>query len=98
MSTLCDMSDLAGLAAPRPQLIISGKEDAIFPIHAVHEAFARAKEIYAAAGAPDALRLFVGQGGHRYYAEPVWPWLASVLGLPEQWGDSRCAAAPPAAY
>jgi dienelactone hydrolase len=98
MSALADMSDLAGLAAPRPQLIISGKEDAIFPIDAVHEAFARAKEIYAAAGAPDALRLFVGQGGHRYYAEPVWPWLAAVLDLPEQWGDTRYRAAPPAAY
>ena len=29
----------------------------------------------------------VGDGGHRYYAMPVWPWLADALGLPPEWGS-----------
>ncbi|HEV2121269.1 MAG TPA: acetylxylan esterase [Chloroflexota bacterium] len=96
MSTLCDMSDLAGLAAPHPQLIVNGKEDPIFPIDGVQEAFARTQQIYAAAGAPDAVQLYVGDGGHRYYAAPVWPWLAESLRLSEEWGRARFNAEPPA--
>jgi dienelactone hydrolase len=97
MSALCDMSDLAGLGAPRPQLIVNGVDDPIFPIAGVRTAFARAEAIYAAAGAPQALRLFTGGGGHRYYAEPVWPWLADALSLPQAWGRARYEAAPPPA-
>jgi dienelactone hydrolase len=94
MSALCDMSDLAGLAAPRPQLLVNGRDDPIFPIAGAREAFARAQAIYAAAGAPDAIRLFVGDGGHRYYAAPVWRWLAAALGLPARWSEARFMASP----
>lgn len=94
-SALCDMSDLAGLAAPTPQLIVNGRDDRIFPLPGVQEAFARTREIYGAAGAPDNVRLFIGDGGHRYYAAPVWPWLAMVLNLPAAWAHPRYPAAPP---
>lgn len=80
LSVLIEMDDLAGLAAPRPQLIIAGETDGIFPIAGVREAFARLQRIYAAAGAPDSVQLYVGEGGHRYYAEPVWPFLDEVFG------------------
>jgi S-formylglutathione hydrolase FrmB len=89
------MSDLAGLAAPRPQLVVNGDQDRIFPIAGVRKAYARTQAIYAAAGAPEQVRLHVGDGGHRYYAAAVWPWLARALGLAAEWGEARYPAAPP---
>ncbi len=80
LARLIEMDDLAGLAAPRPQLIIAGKDDGIFPIAGVREAFGRLQEVYAAAAARDKVQLYVGEGGHRYYAEPVWAFLESVFG------------------
>lgn len=67
-----EMADLLGLFAPRPVVVISGREDDIFPIEAVYEAFEKLKEIYRAAGAEDSCTLVVGEGGHRYYAEQGW--------------------------
>jgi dienelactone hydrolase len=75
LSNMIEMYDLAGLVAPRPMLIVAGREDPIFPIEGVEEAYSRLREIYTAAGCPDRLELFVGDGGHRYYATRVWPWL-----------------------
>jgi dienelactone hydrolase len=80
LSVLIEMDDLAGLAAPRPQLIVAGKEDTIFPVDGVREAFGRLERIYEAAGAKGKVQLYVGEGGHRYYAEPVWPFLGEVFG------------------
>ena len=68
-----EMGDMAGLIAPRPLTVVAGREDGIFPIHAVEKTFARIQEIYDAAGAPDNCRLIVGDGGHRFYAPEAWP-------------------------
>jgi len=81
MCTEIEMDDLAGLCAPRPQLIISGDSDPIFPLSGVHEAFERLRGIYAAAGAADKLHLHVGNGGHRYYAEPVAEFLEKAFSM-----------------
>jgi len=64
-----DMGDLAGLIAPRPLVIVAGALDRIFPIDATRETFALIQSYYAAAGAPDKCRLYVGAEGHRFYAE-----------------------------
>ncbi|HOM83896.1 MAG TPA: alpha/beta hydrolase family protein [Armatimonadota bacterium] len=82
LSNLIEMYDLAGLVAPRPMLIVAGREDPIFPIEGVEEAYSRLREIYTAAGCPDRLELFVGDGGHRYYSARVWPWLQEQFGRP----------------
>ena len=95
LSLVCDVSDLAGLAAPRPQLIINGRHDKNHPLQAAEDAWLWTKEIYAAAGAADAVQWFVGEGGHRYYAAPVWPWLQDALCLPEVYGRVRFEARPP---
>lgn len=68
-----DMDDLAGLIAPRPLVIVAGRHDDIFPIGAVKRAFSSAQNLYAAAGALDSIRLLVGEGGHRFYADDAWP-------------------------
>ncbi len=69
---LAEMSDIAGLIAPRPLLIVAGLHDPIFPIHAVRSSFKKLKDIYTLAGAPDKCQLYIGKGGHRYYKKPVW--------------------------
>jgi cephalosporin-C deacetylase-like acetyl esterase len=68
-----EMGDMAALIAPRPLVVVAGREDGIFPISGVEETFARIQEIYNAAGAPDNCRLVVGEGGHRFYAQEAWP-------------------------
>ena len=77
--SIAEMGDLAGLIAPRPLVIVAGREDPIFPIAGVCGAFETARQIYEAAGAPGNLRLVVGDGGHRFYAERAWPEVAVYL-------------------
>ena len=80
LSSVAEMSDIAGLIAPRPLLIIAGTRDPIFPIDAVRQGFAELRTIYAAAGAAERLELFEGDGGHRYYATRVWDFFRQVAG------------------
>lgn len=70
---LGNMSDIAGLIAPRPMSIIHGKEDDIYPIEETRKAFGELQLIYKAAGAADKLSLYEGEGGHRYYKAGAWP-------------------------
>lgn len=67
-----EMADVLGLFAPRPVVVVAGKEDPIFPIAATRRAFADLKLIYEAAGAGNRCHLVVGPEGHRFYAEPAW--------------------------
>ncbi|WP_415382178.1 alpha/beta hydrolase family protein [Halosimplex sp. TS25] len=71
--------DVAGLIAPRPFVAVAGRDDNIFPIEGVFRAFDHLSEIYEAAGALDRCELVVGPGGHRYYADGVWPFVAQHL-------------------
>lgn len=75
-----DMGDLAGLIAPRPLVVVAGREDRIFPLHGVEEAFACIRQIYEAAGVPDRCRLVIGEGGHRFYAREAWPVFRELSG------------------
>lgn len=68
-----DMGDLGGLIAPRPLVVVAGKEDPIFPQHGVKAAFQEIERLYQAANAPDRCRLLIGPGGHRFYADLAWP-------------------------
>lgn len=42
---LCTMYDIAGLAAPRPILIVAGEQDKIFPIEGVRIAYKKLQAI-----------------------------------------------------
>ncbi|HWQ11456.1 MAG TPA: alpha/beta hydrolase family protein [Roseiflexaceae bacterium] len=74
-----DCGDVGGLIAPRPLLATSGARDPIFPLAGVREAFATVSAAYTALGAADRAQLFVGQGEHRFFGEPVWSFLARWL-------------------
>lgn len=75
-----EMADVLGLFAPRPVVVVAGKDDDIFPIDAVRSEFERLKAIYAAAGAEDRCHLLVGPEGHRFYADLAWPVALEELG------------------
>jgi len=68
-----EMSDVMGLFAPKPVVIVAGKTDEIFPIGATRRAFKALKTIYRASGAQDRCHLVVGAEGHRFYADEAWP-------------------------
>ena len=58
--------EIAGLVAPRPQLICVGSDDPLTPPTAVRHAFATTANAYQSAGAVEALTLLEEEGvGHR---------------------------------
>lgn len=75
-----EMADLACMIAPRPLIVVAGRQDTIFPIRGVEKAFETIKQIYTAAGAPDKCRLIVGELGHRFYPGQVWPVMKQISG------------------
>ena len=77
---LGEMHDIAGLTAPRPFLAVAGRDDPIFPVAHTRAAFEQLVRIYRAAGVRGRCELYVGNGGHRYYKERVWPFIAKAFG------------------
>ncbi len=75
-----DMADIAGLIAPRPLVIVSGKEDGIFPLDTAEYEFSRLKEIYYKnSSCPENAIHVKGDGGHRFYKEPAWKEFLSLI-------------------
>ena len=70
---VAEMGDIAGLIAPRPLVVVSGRDDGIFPVAPACAEFARVREIYCAAGAADRCHHVIGEGGHQFYADTAWP-------------------------
>ena len=68
-----EMQDLAVLIAPRALIVVSGKDDEIFPLDGVKRGFEVVKKIYRACGAEDNCQLVIGDGGHRFFADISWP-------------------------
>jgi len=78
-----DMGDLAGLIAPRPLIVVNGRDDGIFPLDSAKEQADVARMYYAAAGAPDKFEHVVGPAGHRFYAALGWPVFDRLTGWKE---------------
>jgi len=78
---VAEMSDVLGLFAPKPVVVVTGRDDPIFPIGGTRRAFARLKAIYRAAGAADNCKLVVGDGEHQFFAELGWKAMFKVAGL-----------------
>lgn len=73
-----DMGDLAGLIAPRPLVIVNGREDNIFPYDGAKKTFEIAKRMYVACGAAENCQWVVGDNGHRFYKALAWPVLSDL--------------------
>ena len=74
-----EMADVLGLFAPKPVVVVAGKDDPIFPIAGVERAFADLQRIYAACGAAERCHLVIRDGGHRFYADDAWPVMVAEL-------------------
>jgi dienelactone hydrolase len=79
MLTIADMPDILGLFAPRPLVIVSGKNDPIFPIDAVGRGYRHLQKIYDAFGAKTCCHHVVGDQGHRFYADLAWPVMMKAI-------------------
>ena len=75
-----DMGDIAGLAAPRKMVVVSGETDVIFPLHGVKKTMEIARAAYRAAGCEDNITHVVGAGGHRFYAADSYPVFNKMVG------------------
>jgi dienelactone hydrolase len=85
-----DMSDLAGLIAPRPMVIVSGDQDPLFPIGPVRSAVEQIRSIYTAFGATDHLCHHIGSGDHRFFRS-AWDDFVALTG----WGDEAARSHAP---
>lgn len=67
-----DMSELIALTAPRKAVVVSGREDNIFPIDGAKAMVAEGRKAYEAFGVSENLAHVIGDGGHRFYADIAW--------------------------
>jgi dienelactone hydrolase len=74
-----DHADLAASIAPRPLLVQSGTEDAIFPVAAARREMMKVRAVYDDLGAPGNVEHDVFEGGHRFDPSRPYSFLASVL-------------------
>jgi dienelactone hydrolase len=70
-----EMSDIAGLIAPRLLHIEHGRLDPIFPLAGLEKAYSALQEIYQSFGAASALDLNIFEGEHRWDGQGVAAWL-----------------------
>ena len=74
-----ELSDFAGLIAPRPCLIEAGRMDLIFPIDGVRASVDRARAAWRAFGAQDALATDYFAGRHQISGRMAYDFLATHL-------------------
>jgi dienelactone hydrolase len=80
-----DHDDFLAALAPRPVILLAKEQD-YFDIRGTLEAHARLKRLYTLLGAPEAIGLQVGPGGHGYSREnreAMYRWFSRASGLPE---------------
>ncbi len=74
-----EMSDVAGLIAPRPLLIESGTDDPIFPVEATEAAYRELQCVYELLGVPERLDKDIFSGEHQFSGRKAFDWLARWL-------------------
>jgi dienelactone hydrolase len=74
-----EMYDVAGLIAPRPLFVESGRKDDIFPVESSVESFRKVRAIYDVFGAGDYARQEVFDRDHSFWGKQGVPFLAKNL-------------------
>ena len=83
MAKYLDMGELAACIAPRKLIVVSGREDPIFHIEGSKKAYSVIEKIYKKAGCPENCEMVIGEGGHRFYADPTWDIFNRLTGWKE---------------
>ena len=74
-----EMADIAGLIAPRPLLVESGKKDGIFPVEGTLAAYQDLGRIYELLDAVDALDKDIFDKDHQFHGAKAFDWLERWL-------------------
>jgi dienelactone hydrolase len=74
-----EMSDIAGLIAPRPLFVESGEQDRIFPLAGFQQALAETQKVYRAFGFADMLQHEIHPHGHIFHGVKGIPFLKAHL-------------------
>ena len=80
---VAEMVDIAGLVAPRPLLIESGTQDAIFPVAATRRAYAELQRTYSTFNTLDHLDIDIFEGEHAWSGAKAYDWLNRWLNTPK---------------
>ena len=80
------MGALGCLIAPRPVIVVCGKEDTIFPLHGVKASYEIIQKAYKKEGKELLCHLVIGDGGNQLYPDEVWPIVKEIL---QQEGDRQ---------
>jgi dienelactone hydrolase len=87
LAALLDFPDRAAIACPKPMLFHAGREDRLFPVTSVEDAFATMRAVWTAQGAGDRLVTKVWDRGHifdREMQDEAFAWLDGVLRKPSR--------------
>lgn len=68
-----EYEDVIALCAPRKVLVISGRDDHIYPFHLAASCAESALPAFAALDSAQSLRVSEGPAGHRFYPDLAWP-------------------------
>ena len=74
-----DMGDIGCLIAPRELLMVSGEKDEIFPIDGARKSYEKIRQAYRKLGREENIVFRIGDGGHRFYPDIVWPIVHSKI-------------------
>jgi hypothetical protein len=89
-----EFHDVAGSIAPRYLLIVNGRQDSLFPVDQVDRAVEGVRRIYAACGVPERFVHCYGDGGHRFYADLMWPFIKNTILMTTTLKERSRRAAP----
>ncbi len=79
LATDMEMSDVAGLIAPRALFIESGQNDRIFPIDGSRKAVGKTQQIFRTLGVPERIGYQVHDGAHEFHGVGAFEFLAKWL-------------------
>jgi dienelactone hydrolase len=73
-------ADVGALVAPRPLLVVSGREDPLFPVDTAADSVARLRRVYEQFDAGDRLDHDVFDGEHQWHGAAAYPFFDRWLG------------------
>jgi dienelactone hydrolase len=77
--TYFNMGDLGCLIAPRPVFVVSGERDPIFPLEGAKASVEIMRKAYEKLNAKDNCYHIIGDGGHQFFPEDVWPMVKKYI-------------------